>query len=116
MNAETNWTPGPWKAKGADGKYDNRRNNWSVDNDEYSSATWCPITLDDGTVIACVVHGSDSFHDEGDVDENAALIAAAPELYAVLDLVVDTYGFDSSTDSAIWRAALAALAKARGDQ
>jgi hypothetical protein len=45
---------------------------------------------------------------------NWHLISAAPELLAALQLVVDTYGFDSSTDSSIWRTALAAIAKATG--
>jgi hypothetical protein len=47
---------------------------------------------------------------------NARLIAAAPDLLEALQLVVDTYGFDSSTDSAIWQTACAAIAKAEGKQ
>lgn len=47
-------------------------------------------------------------------EANARLITAAPDLLAALKLVVDTYGFDSSTDSAIWQTACAAIAKAEG--
>lgn len=45
---------------------------------------------------------------------NARLIAAAPELLEALELVRDTYGFDSSTDSSIWHTVNAAIAKATG--
>ena len=48
-------------------------------------------------------------------EDDATLIAAAPELYEALELVLDTYGFDSSTDSSIWQTVTAALAKARGE-
>jgi hypothetical protein len=47
-------------------------------------------------------------------EANARLIVAAPDLYEALQLVLDTYGFDSSTDSSIWQTVCAALAKARG--
>lgn len=46
---------------------------------------------------------------------NAQLIAAAPELLNALVLVVNTYGWDPSIDSAIWQTAFAAIAKALGE-
>lgn len=66
--------------------------------------------------IACVPYGglNDGDFSRPVAEANARLIAAAPELLAALQLIVDTYGFDSSTDSAIWKTAHAALAKATG--
>lgn len=46
---------------------------------------------------------------------NARLIAAAPDLYDALRLVLDTYGYDSSTDSSIWQTVTSAIAKAEGE-
>lgn len=43
---------------------------------------------------------------------NARLMAAAPDMLDALQLVLDTYGFDSSTDSSIWQTVTAAIAKA----
>lgn len=51
---------------------------------------------------------------EAATNANGRLIAAAPYLLEALQLVMDTYGFDSSTDSAIWKTAAAAIAKAEG--
>ena len=45
-------------------------------------------------------------------DDHAKVIAAAPELLDALLLVWDTYGMDSSIDSAIWQTVQAALKKA----
>lgn len=53
--------------------------------------------------------------DEHEAEANASLLAAAPDLYEALHLVLDTYGFDSSTDSSIWQTVTAALSKARGE-
>lgn len=57
------------------------------------------------------------YRDEQEQDANARLIAAAPDLYEALAEMVSTYregGPDDSEPSMV-RAALAALAKARGE-
>lgn len=78
-----NHTPGPWKAKGKNGKYDNRKNKYWLDSNTGSTSA-APITLADGTVIALVVESGDNVLAENEFDSNAALIAAAPELYSML--------------------------------
>lgn len=84
------------------------------------SGPWHVIADSQG--YANIHHKSDDDGDTGDIvatcfqdDDHAHLIAAAPELYDALQLVLDTYGFDSSTDSSIWQTVTAALAKARGE-
>jgi hypothetical protein len=90
-------TPGPWKWSGREleqeaGEYK------EVIHTEVSCGSYCYGGCVDMTIS----------------DADKRLIEAAPDLLAALKLVVDTYGFDSSTDSAIWKTACAAIAKATG--
>lgn len=52
-------------------------------------------------------------------DANASLIAAAPDLYAALaglvDVIAEINGFADDAGNPAWAAAIAALAKARGE-
>jgi hypothetical protein len=70
-------------------------------------------------IAECFVR--DSRHDKDaphvlQAEANARLIAAAPALLEALQMIVDTYCFDSSTDSAIWQTAFGALAMATGNK
>lgn len=82
-------TPGPWIAKSDDGRYNNSRNTWRVDDEEACCSEAAPITLGDGTVIAFAVASDDDYFADNRVDANANLIAAAPELLDALIEAVD---------------------------
>lgn len=45
----------------------------------------------------------------------ARLATAAPKMLDALQLVLDTYGFDSSTDSSIWQTVVEAIGAAKGE-
>lgn len=70
------------------------------------------VTRQGKMICTAVLHNCASgAKDEAEAEANAHLIAAAPELYEALKLVVQRCG-PNSTDGAIGRAA---LAKARGE-
>lgn len=104
MSNETQWTPGPWcvhthaERHGPDEKF-----YWVVSNEDQP----CDY-------IAC------SDGDVGiDVDRalaDAHLIAAAPELYGALAMMVEMVERDGFGEDAVLDCAIAALAKARGEQ
>ena len=93
---ETKWTPGPWRV----GK---------------GGPNLCPtIGTHKGLMVAMVAYGNDH-----PTQANAHLMAAAPDLYGVLDWAIQSWdehnkhGFNMQGD---WvQDARAALAKARGD-
>lgn len=94
-------TPGPWRV--------------NLHHTKTSAGRNYGFVMADGIVpIAAVTLGVEGVaEDEGRA--NAALIAAAPDLLAALQLVWDTYGFDPSIDSAIWQTVRAAIARATGE-
>lgn len=68
-----------WKAKGEDGKYDNRKNSWHVEDMEATCSVAAPITTEDGTVVAFAVDSSDDVLFPS-VSDRVNLIAKSPEL------------------------------------
>ncbi|MGK2908780.1 MAG: hypothetical protein ACSLE1_03125 [Sphingobium sp.] len=54
-------------------------------------------------------------HNHKQMVSDRALFLAAPLMLEALELVLDTYGFDSSTDSSIWQTVTAAISRAHGD-
>lgn len=78
-------TPGPWVAM-QNGRYVTD-NPWSVDHEEGNDNTIAPIGGPNGQVVAIVVMDDENRADRWDdteLDANAALIAAAPDLLADL--------------------------------
>ncbi len=63
---------------------------WSVDNDEASSYSNVAVNVEDVTICLVV---SDSWNDE-EIEANAHLIAAAPDMYATLNEVRDFIASD----------------------
>lgn len=101
------FTPGPWFGL-KNGKYDNSKNTWDLqDEDAYCSQS-APITTDSGDIVAFAVHSSDEYHHDSLVEANARLIAAAPELLEALECLLEM-GHAKAGDLA-----RAAIAKARG--
>ena len=78
-------TAGLWKAKGADGRYDNRKNSWTVEDEESACSTCIPITTADGDIIGFAVASSDDyFSDDSEIEANAEVMAAAPQMINLL--------------------------------
>lgn len=74
-------TPGPWIAKGDDGRF-LADNPWTVDHDESGRYTSVPIHAN-GQVLAMVVmdgERQEDWMDDTELEANATLMAAAPEL------------------------------------
>lgn len=99
-------TPGPWVA-GID-------SDWSVDTG--GDATWLNVGREGGSPIAMVV--TDDWSDKADVivDANARLIAAAPDLLAVAEWVIDNYATHMSHEAfrvEAYAMALVAVTKAK---
>ena len=90
--SEPKFTPGPWR----------------LDADSHIRAT----NDDRHTTIALI---PPNFHSADIWDANAHLIAAAPELYAVLEYVRDVLGPHGGWADDSKRMIEAALAKARGE-
>lgn len=81
-------TQGPWIAKGADGRYNNSRNSWHVEDENALSSVCAPITTPDGTIVAFVVASGDDYAEaHTEFDANARLIAAAPALYGFAQFI-----------------------------
>jgi hypothetical protein len=112
MSGETKWTPGPWAIakRGRDRR--SERLGWL----EIRDANGCPVVHAGSVTIWQEDGGQD--HDAGVrmSEADAALIAAAPDLYEALAAVVDAIPVGKVSIAA--RVALdnarAALAKARG--
>lgn len=86
-------TPGPWAAKP------------TVPSDGFDCWT---IIDSSGQDLAW----SKGYQNDAEMQGNARLIAAAPDLLAALGLVWDAHGMDSSVDSSIWQTVRAAIRKA----
>ena len=98
-----NITSGEWKTKEANGHFVDT-DEWSVDNNNYC-ASWVGVKSGN-KVLALVVSKSDN----GELEANAHLIAAAPELYDLL------YDAGQLTDSETLKSEIELLlAKARGE-
>lgn len=84
MSNQFKGTPGPWYGQ-VEGVY--RDSPWSIEHDTGHDASWAPITTDRGRTLAIVVNDDTKrpmdFQD-AEMHANAALIAAAPRLYAAL--------------------------------
>lgn len=92
-------TPGPWEyctGPSLNGRYHTVETKRDKDEDQL--------------MICECYEGTDEQN-----EANARLMAAAPDMLDALQLVLDTYGFDSSTDSSIWQTVTAAIAKATGE-
>lgn len=78
------FTKGPWV--GFDGKKFQNMGAWSAENDECGSHSAVAVTDANGAVLCLVVEEGirDRF-----IDANAALIAAAPDMYEMLDKISD---------------------------
>ena len=94
MTDKPNWTPGPWTATSED------NGEWGIDSENWGIA-----------VVAACAGMEDP---NGRSDANAHLIAAAPDLYAALDALIDGRNWSMSSEK--FDAAKAALAKACGGQ
>lgn len=90
----TNWTPGPWRAEKQTAR------TASVATCHWDGQPWWDVSA--------------LRWDTGSAEANAALIAAAPELYDALDAIC-RFAEKQGRDSGLYRDARAALAKARGD-
>lgn len=81
--SEAKFTKGPW-AGFNNGKWPDC-GAWSVNND-YAS-TYSDVAVNVGNVTICLVV-SDSWNDV-EMEANAYLIAAAPEMYEMLKMLID---------------------------
>jgi hypothetical protein len=102
-------TPGPWFGM-IDGKFNNKKNSWSLDDDDAACSECAPVTLADGKVVAFAVASDDVVFCDDRVTANANLIAAAPDLLEALQAVLRIA--DRATDE--FDMARAAIAKALG--
>ena len=86
MSNETKWTPGPWHSRGFP-------------------------TISAGKGKGMIAKVLERYMDRAEREANASLIAAAPELYEALEMMLEFPKAGPSTSTA-----RAALAKARGEQ
>lgn len=118
MSAAAKHTPGPWMGKDAAGQWF-QDHDWSADSDSESRTMFVPIHAN-GQVIALVVRTD---WNDAQIDADAALISAAPELFEALSDLLDTYKsmFRSAhcqldADAELIDKARAAIAKVTGEQ
>ena len=101
MTDQPKWTPGDWAGKG------------QTSEDAVFCGTMHRICAD-GAWLAFVPAWKDNPDEASEAEANAHLIAAAPDLYAALERLVDAVSGLSAGVASISADARAALAKARG--
>ncbi|CAB4197391.1 hypothetical protein UFOVP1309_10 [uncultured Caudovirales phage] len=106
-------TSGPWVGMDNAGKF-NGNHEWSAEHESATSSTSAPIWAGN-KVIALVVSTSNRISfDETELEANARLIAAAPELLEALSAIVEYWDsivpLECINDH--HKAAIAAIAKA----
>lgn len=102
--SEAKFTSGDWLGFDGDSWQSDDCNCYNLDSDRCHS--WVEIVCDGQAVAIVPDH-------EGVLDENAHLIAAAPEMYELLEMLING---DNINDHSIVREAESLLAKARGEQ
>ncbi len=109
-------TPGPWTAKGPNGKYF-IDHDWTASDEEAAHSSAAPVHAN-GQVVALVVAASDDHFDSFDsfdyLDANARLIAAAPDLLKALRLAVRQNSHDMVMTGEELRECEAAILSATG--
>lgn len=109
------FTPGPWFGM-INGRFADTE--WIAENDEAQVSASAPITDNEGVTVALVV--SEKWSDD-ELDANARLIAAAPELLEALETIAGLYDHEASSGENSMKLydarsiALAVIAKARGE-
>jgi phage gp29-like protein len=94
-------------------------NPWSVDHEDGNDNTHAPIGGPDGQVVALVVMDDENRADRWDdteLDANACLIAAAPDLLEALEAMINKATKQNWNDQypEVLEKAFAAVDKARG--
>ena len=94
------WTKGPWDLSDI-GEYGDWDGNSRV------------VAADD--IRICAVHAGGDAEMSAENEANAHLIAAAPDLYKMLDRLLDEYAYDGKADISIWNDVHNVMARARGE-
>jgi hypothetical protein len=107
-------TPGPWQCQDDQGNF--LDTDWSADyeGDESTGMETTVPVLAGETTVALIVYQNTNFDDE-ELEANARLIAAAPELLAALDGLLTQKTFHPGrveSASHLWDAVHEAIAKA----
>ena len=104
------WTPGPWTLKRGDGRY---RDRLYVESKVYST----PTVISGKDQIAQFTSSLDGHWQEHgrEVEANARLIAAAPEMAELLERVIDVFAKWTHGKGGIVYDAEQILARIRGE-
>lgn len=90
------YTPGPWKLF----KFGTTGYTWCIDDSQDEAVAY----IESATAV---LH-------EGESKANARLIATAPELFEVLDEILDQL-HDTALEPELWQKAIAVYKKAKGE-
>lgn len=113
-------TEGPWKGQQSNGRFHDTE--WSADADGYQRTMFAPIVDAEGNTVALVVRTD---WNDAQIEADARLIAAAPELLESLTALLEHYvELVNCGDCGKWNpenesevlAARSAIAKATGTQ
>lgn len=109
--SETKWTPGPWRISTG-----NMANVIEGPTGKENISEWDDGYAPVATAQPCCASYQHADR-EANLQANLHLVAAAPDLYAALDQLLDDMGADGlSVCQAAKDQAIAALRKARGEQ